>query len=127
MAYLLDTHVFYWVIRDSPLLATSHRQLLAATGEPVYVSAVSGWEIATKVRLGKWPEAAPLIPGLKNVIEQSGLEHLPLSVAQAERAGGFLVPHKDPFDRLLAAQAIDQGLTLLSADPAMQSFGCRVI
>jgi PIN domain nuclease of toxin-antitoxin system len=65
MAFLLDTHVFYWVMRDSPLLRTEHRQLLIATDEPVIVSAVSGWEIATKVRLGKWPEAAPLLPGLE--------------------------------------------------------------
>lgn len=126
MAFFLDTHVFYWVVRDSPLLRVAHRQLLIATQEPVFVSAVSGWEIATKVRLGKWPGAAPLLPGLEGVIAQAGLEHLPLTIAQSERAGSFLVEHKDPFDRLLAAQALDRGLTLLTVDPAIKLFGCSV-
>lgn len=126
MSYLLDTHVFYWVMRDSPLLRPAHRQLLSATQEPVFVSAVSGWELATKVRLGKWPEAEPLLPGLEGVIARAGLEHLPLTITQAERTGSFLVEHQDPFDRLLAAQALDRGLTLLTVDPALNLFGCKV-
>ncbi len=126
MAFLLDTHVFYWVIRGSPLLSVQHRQLLIETKEPVFVSAVSGWEISTKVRLGKWPEAAPLVPGLEGVIARAGIEHLPLTIAQAERAGSFLVDHKDPFDRLLAAQALDRGLTMLTVDPSIAMFGCQV-
>lgn len=126
MAYLLDTHVFFWVIRDSPLLPARYRQLLISTDEPVFVSAASGWEIATKVRLGKWPEASPLLPGLAHAVDQAGLAHLPLSISQAERAGAFTMVHKDPFDRFLAAQALDQDLTMLTVDSAMQRFGCRL-
>ena len=126
MAYLLDTHVFYWLMADSPLLRATHRTILIGTDEVVYVSAVSGWEIATKVRLGKWPEAALLLPGLERFIAEAGLEPLPLTVAQAESAGTFTVTHKDPFDRLLAAQALDRGLTMLTVDPAISLFGCKV-
>jgi PIN domain nuclease of toxin-antitoxin system len=127
MAFLLDTHTFYWVIRDSVELSSHHRRLLIETDQPVFVSSVTGWEIATKVRIGKWPEAASLVPGLKNVLERAGFEHLPLSIGQAEQAGSFQVGHKDPFDRLLASQALDLELTILSVDPAMSLFGCKVI
>lgn len=126
MSLLLDTHVSYWVLLDSPRLRKRHRELLIAESEPVFVSAVTGWEIAAKVRLGKWPEAAPLLPGLDRVVEQAGMQLLALTMPQAERAGSFAVEHRDPFDRLLAAQALDRGLTLLTVDPAFELFGCRV-
>ncbi len=111
---------------DSPQLRKLHRELLIAEQGPVFVSAVTGWEISAKVRLGKWPEAAPLLPGLGRVVEQAGMQLLSLSLPQAERAGSFDVDHRDPFDRLLAAQALDQGLTLLTVDPAFELFGCRI-
>jgi PIN domain nuclease of toxin-antitoxin system len=60
------------------------------------------------------------------VAERAGLLSLPLTLAQAELAGGFAAAHKDPFDRLLAAQAIDRDLTLLTVDPALEGFGCRI-
>ena len=126
MSLLLDTHTFYWVIQDSPRLRPQHRAMLIAHEGPVFVSAVSGWEIATKVRLGKWPEAAPLLPGLSTSVGNAGLSLLPLTMAQAEMAGSFTANHKDPFDRLLAAQALDLGLTILTIDPAIALFGCRV-
>jgi PIN domain nuclease of toxin-antitoxin system len=126
MAFLLDTHVFFWIVIDSPQLSTAHRELLASDHGGVFVSAVSGWEIATKVRLGKWPQAEPLVPGLPLVVQRAGLRNLPLTLAQAERAGRLSAAHKDPFDRLLAAQAIDQDLTLLTVDLALKAFGCRI-
>ncbi len=126
MAFLLDTHIFYWVLLDSPLLRQEHRDLLSTTQDEIFVSAVTGWEIATKVRIGRWPEAAPLLPGLEQIVERAGLSRLMLSMAQAERAGTFAVDHKDPFDRLLAAQALDLGLTLVTVDPAMKLFGCSL-
>ena len=127
MALLLDTHIFFWIVIDSPRLSAGHRQLLLSPPGPVFVSAVSGWEIAAKVRLGKWPEAAPLLPGLTQSVERAGIRHLPLTITQAERAGSFELPHKDPVDRLLAAQALDQDLTLLTVDPVFAAFGCKVV
>ena len=124
---LLDTHIFYWVVRDSPRLRTHHRELLLKAEVRPFVSAITGWEIAAKVRLGKWPEAAPLLPGLEAVIEQAGFQQLPLTMSQAERAGSFDVAHKDPFDRLIADQSLDQGLTLLTVDPVFALFGCKVV
>jgi PIN domain nuclease of toxin-antitoxin system len=127
MSLLLDTHIFFWVIQDSPRLRPQHRDVLVNHVGPVYVSAVSGWEIATKVRLGKWPEAAPLLPGLSAVVENCGLTLLPLTMAQAEWAGSFDISHKDPFDRLLAAQAIDLDLSLVTVDAAFAMFGCKLL
>lgn len=105
MALLLDTHVFYWVVLDSPRLSARHRRLLTADQSAKFVSAVTGWEIAATVRLGKWPDAAQLLPGLDKIVERAGFHHLPLTIVQAERAGSFTAEHRDPFDRLLAAQA----------------------
>ena len=124
---LLDTHVFYWVVLNSPLLEARHRDQLSMAKMRPFVSAVSGWEIAAKVRLGKWPEAAPMLPGLEKVIDEAGFQPLVLTVAQAERGGAFDFAHKDPFDRLLAAQALDLGMTFLSVDPAFAAFGCAVL
>jgi PIN domain nuclease of toxin-antitoxin system len=127
MALLLDTHIFYWVVMGSSRLSAPHKATLASYTDPIFVSAVTGWEIATKVRLGKWSEAAPLLPGLDRVVTDAGLVPLSLSVAQAELAGSFQMDHKDPFDRLLAAQALDLELTMVTVDPAFLTFGCRVL
>ena len=102
MAVLLDTHVFFWFIRNSPRLSPTYRQMIENRAEPAYISAVTGWEIAIKVKIGKWPEAAPLQPDLSAKIVAAGFELLPLTLAQAQRAGSLDLVHRDPFDRLLA-------------------------
>lgn len=123
---ILDTHVFFWVWNDSPQLLPSHHRILENSEGPFYLSAVSGMEIATKVRSGKWPEAAALLPNLIETAARIGLQPLPLSLRQAELAGSLPSDHKDPFDRLIAAQSIDLDLTILTVDPAFQQFGCKV-
>lgn len=128
MSLILDTHVFFWWITDDPRLEARHRQTIDdAGGAPIYVSAVSGWEIAIKVKLGKWPEAAALLPGLSDKVLAEGLETLDLTLAQAERAGMLELVHKDPFDRLIAAQSLMLDLPVATNDPAMALFGCRVV
>ena len=127
MALLLDTHLFYWIVLGSSRLRPEHRLAVAAQREPVFVSAVTGWEIATKVKLGKWPEAAPLLPDIVEKVRAAGLTVQPLTLEQSVCAGGFDVPHKDPFDRLIAAQALDLDLTLVTVDPAFALFGCKLL
>jgi PIN domain nuclease of toxin-antitoxin system len=68
MGLLLDTHVFFRVLIGSDQLRPNHRQMVSDRTQPIFVSAVSGWEIAIKVKLGKWPEAAPLLPDLSSKI-----------------------------------------------------------
>jgi PIN domain nuclease of toxin-antitoxin system len=122
---LLDTHVLYWVMAEPEKLTQTHRTLLE-TATARFVSSVSAWEIATKVRLGKWSGAAPLLPNLLAKVEATGFDQLQLSFAQAEKAGSFPFDHRDPFDRMLAAQALDLDLTLLTVDKVFTTFGCKV-
>jgi PIN domain nuclease of toxin-antitoxin system len=124
---LLDTHVFFWWVKQDPRLTSQHRAQLESDDNRVYVSAVTGWEIAIKVKIGKWPEAATLLPGLSEKIEAIGFELLPLTLAQAERAGSLDLVHRDPFDRLLAAQALDLGIPIATVDPAMARLGCSIV
>jgi PIN domain nuclease of toxin-antitoxin system len=127
VSLILDTHVFFWWITDDPRLEVRHRQAIEARGAPIYVSAVSGWEIAIKVKLGKWPEAAVLLPGLNAKVVAEGFETLDLTLAHAERAGLLELVHKDPFDRLIAAQSLTLEIPIATVDPAMTLFGCGVV
>ncbi len=126
MRLLLDTHAFFWTLVDDQKLSQRHRELILERAETTYVSAVTAWEIALKVKLGKWPEAKVLLPDIAQKVETAAFENLPLSLHQAELAGGLDLTHRDPFDRMLAAQAIDLDLTLLTADAAIGRLGCRV-
>jgi PIN domain nuclease of toxin-antitoxin system len=124
---LLDTHVFYWAMRGSVKLSIRHRALIEDRTRPVFVSAVTGWEIGIKVKIGKWPEAATLLPDLSAKVVAAGFELLPLTLAQAERAGSLELVHRDPFDRMLAAQAIDLGIPIATVDRAIALLGCAVV
>lgn len=121
MRILLDTHVLAWWLKDAPQLPSKHRDLIKSLDNEVLVSAASCWEIAIKVRAGKWPEAAGLVPGLAKVLAATSMTLLPISAAHAERAGLLAHAHKDPFDRLLAAQALEDGLTLATIDPVFRT------
>lgn len=127
MRVLLDTHIFFWWMKQDPRLPLQHRALIEDDDNSVFISAVTGWEIAIKVKLGKWPEAALLLPDLTSKIEAAGFALLPLTLSQAERAGSLDLVHRDPFDRMLAAQAIDLDLMLATIDPAFAIFGCAVV
>jgi PIN domain nuclease of toxin-antitoxin system len=93
----------------------------------VLVRAVTGWEIAIKVKLGKWPDAEPILASLEETLLAEGFEMLDLTMAQAKRAGSLDLIHRDPFDRMLAAQALDLDIALLTADPAIARLGCKII
>jgi PIN domain nuclease of toxin-antitoxin system len=93
---LLDTHVLFWCLVNDPKLPERHRKCMMEEAEATCVSAVSGWEIALKVKLGKWPEAAVLLPDLTAKIIASRFELVPLTLAQAERAGSRLIACLQP-------------------------------
>lgn len=121
MRLLLDTHVFLWWLGDDPSLSAHLRVILADVQNEVFVSSVSAFEIATKFRIGKLPSAALLAQDIGGYIERSGFLELPLTGAHATRAGLLPHPHRDPFDRLLAAQALLEGLALASVDRVFDS------
>ena len=89
----------------------------------IYVSVVSAWEMAIKVGLGKWPDAAVLVERFEHETTANGFLLLPILVPHVRAAGLMQVPHRDPFDRLLVAQAQIEGLTLVTADLKIQNLG----
>ena len=91
----------------------------------VLVSAATAWEITTKHRLGKLSEADALVHDLKNAISSQGFAELPISVAEAARAGALPGPLRDPFDRMLIAQALSLELTLVSNETVFGNYGVR--
>lgn len=127
MSVILDTHVFFWWVTGSDSLPARHRALLEASEETIYVSALSGWEIAIKVKIGRWPDVAALIPNLEQTIVDEGLKHLDVSMSQAKLAGCLDLVHRDPFDRLLAAQSILLQVPIATVDPASKRLAAEVI
>jgi PIN domain nuclease of toxin-antitoxin system len=122
MRLLLDTHTLLWVMLGDPKLSRRAKIALSTASIEVFVSVVSIWEIATKVRIGKLPIPGNLLNDPISALTSLGFRDLPLTLSHA-RLGGLLPnSHKDPFDRMLAAQALLDGLTLVSADTVFDDF-----
>ncbi len=125
MQLLLDTHALLWWLADDPQLGAAARGAIAIKANVVWVSAASAWEIATKVRLGKLPGGEDLAADFGRTIAMEGFEPLPISVDHALRAGLLPGPHKDPFDRMLIAQAQAENLVLVSHETVFDGYGLR--
>ena len=126
-AYLLDSHALLWWWFDPDRLSTAVRERLIDPATPVLVSAASVWELSLKHHQGKLPELSADIADLPGLLQADGFEALPISLAHGLRAGGYSQPHRDPFDRLLAAQAELERLVLLTADPQLSTFPCQTL
>jgi PIN domain nuclease of toxin-antitoxin system len=124
---LLDTHALLWWLSDDPALSRAAREFIAETRNTAVISAASAWEIATKVRLGKLPTAADLAADFVGYLEREGLEPLAISAEHAIRAGLLTGAHKDPFDRMLIAQAQAEGLPIVSNELVFDEYGVRRI
>lgn len=127
MRVLLDTHALLWWLADDPALPASARNAIARAGNSVVVSAATAWEIATKFRLGKLPQANDLLSDFAGYLARERFEPLPISPEHALRAGLLPGPHRDPFDRMLIAQSQAENLPLVSNDPAFDSYRVRRI
>ncbi len=125
MRVLLDTHALIWASAYDELLSPRARHLIQPQRNEVFVSAASAWEIATKFRLGKLPQAQALVEDFVSVIQSAGYSPLPISLEHALRAGRLRPEHKDPFDRMIAAQSIYEDLALISNDEQLDVFGVR--
>jgi PIN domain nuclease of toxin-antitoxin system len=120
---LLDTHALIWWSIALPRLSSSAH---AAIGDPenqVFVSAVSALEIATKHRRGKLPEAGVLASSFEAEVDAEGFVGLPVSLRHGQLAGALAIQHKDPFDRLLIAQALVEDMTLVSNERIFDATG----
>ena len=119
---LLDTHVFLWWLADDARLTAPARRAIAEA-DVVFVSAASAWEIAIKVALGRLRIPAPVSEG----VARAGFERLPVDFAHAELAGALPPHHRDPFDRMLIAQAVVEDLVLVSADQRMAEYDVKLL
>ena len=122
MDLLLDTHVLLWWLTDDSRLHERQRSMLHDPGTRLLVSSVSAFEIATKVRIGKLPAASAFERELERICTDFELDELSLSIEHAALAGRFSADHRDPFDRLLAAQSIIERIALMTNDAAFKSF-----
>ncbi|WP_342362900.1 type II toxin-antitoxin system VapC family toxin [Terrarubrum flagellatum] len=127
MRLLLDTHAFIWWAAENSRLSPSAQALIADGDNQVFISAASAWEIATKVRAGRWVEAAGVAERMPEVIAAEGFEPLSVTLEHGRRAGFLEGDHRDPFDRILAAQAMLDDMTLVTADPAFTAFEVKVV
>lgn len=123
MRLLLDTHTFLWWLSDWDRIAEPARKAIADPKNEVFVSAVSGWEIGIKKAKGRL--AAP--DKLVAIVEEKRFEHLPLTFAHAERAAALPPRHRDPFDRMLVAQAQAEGMTLVTRDSRIPLYDVRTM
>lgn len=127
MKLLLDTHTLVWWLTDDASLSEAASDAIDAVGNSCLVSSASAWEIATKVRLGRWPEAQLICDNFTSLIAANNFLSLPMTEEHALIVGGLVGAHKDPFDRVLAAQAKSESATLLTCDQAFGKFGIHTL
>lgn len=125
MRCLLDTHtLLWWMTSDRHLSRPAHALIQDQNNTPL-ASAVSAWEIATKVRLRRLPAAEDLIRNLVDELTRERMEILAVTAEHGIRAGLLPGPHKDPFDRMLIAQALTEGVPIVSNDRALDGYGVK--
>jgi PIN domain nuclease of toxin-antitoxin system len=124
---LLDTHALLWWLFDDPKLSSAARSAIVNSQNEVLVSAASAWEIATKHRLGRLPEAGDVPVRLPHYLRRARFTVLPISLEHAIAAGALPGPHKDPFDRMLVAQARIEDLAIATTDRVFRDYDVRVI
>ena len=125
MQLLPDTHTLIWWFEGSSRLSPQAQRAIADEENDVLISAASAWEIATKYRLGKLPSAEALARDVPGAIASQGFAELSITVADAVRAGALPGPHRDPFDRMLIAQALSHNLLLISNETIFDQYSVR--
>ncbi len=119
-SFLLDTHALIWY--DQPgRIPSALQQILENASTTIFVSSISAWEISIKHKLGKLEEASLLISSFEQTLATYGFIQLPFTIKHGLLAGSIQLEHKDPFDKALIAQAVAEKLTLVSADPQIQT------
>lgn len=127
MRLLLDTHALLWWVADEARLSRRARAAIAVSGNECLVSAATAWELAIKVSLGKLSVDGELSRFLAEQLAVNRFRALPVEVAHAVRVTRLPFHHRDPFDRLLAAQALEEGASVVSADAVFSRYGVKRI
>jgi PIN domain nuclease of toxin-antitoxin system len=123
VALLLDTHAFLWWVEDEPRLTKRARAAIGKPDQVCFVSVASCWEMAIKVSLGKLTIESSLGRFVAAQMAANGFQPLAITLSHVARVAALPFHHRDPFDRLLVAQAIDEDLSIVSADPVFQKYG----
>ena len=124
---LLDTHALLWWWSGDSSLSSAAKAAIADADATVYASAASAWEIVTKVRLGRLSAHGDVVPRFGELAAAADLRHLAVTHRHGLRAGSYPTGHRDPFDRMLAAQAELESLTLVTNDAVFGEFPVRVL
>ncbi|MDZ4165025.1 MAG: type II toxin-antitoxin system VapC family toxin [Smithellaceae bacterium] len=124
--FLLDTHVLLWWLFDDPRLSEGARKIIGDPESVILVSSASVWEISTKYRLGKLPQAADVVKNLPVLLSRSRMTVLEISQEQALAAGSLAGLHRDPFDRMLIAQAQGEDIPIITTDSAFQQYPVKI-
>jgi PIN domain nuclease of toxin-antitoxin system len=119
---LLDTHALLWWLAGDEALSNTAREAISDPGNDVFVSAASAWEIATKYRLGKLPDAAAIAADIAGAVASQDFTELPINIRDGQIAGGLPAIHKDPFDRMLIAQAITADMVIVSNEALFNAY-----
>lgn len=126
MRYLLDTHAFLWWIADSKLLSDRARDIISDGANTLYLSAASGWEIAIKAGLGRIRLPQNPQGFISRQLSANSIESLPIQMSHALQTFALPLHHRDPFDRIIVAQAQLEKMTVLSSDPQIARYDIRV-
>jgi PIN domain nuclease of toxin-antitoxin system len=125
--FLLDTHVLLWWLLNDHRLSERAVQVIGNPGNTIFVSSASAWEISTKTRLGKLSGAEQIAHDLPELLRKARMEVLPIGLNHALLAGNLPNDHRDPFDRMLAAQTIVENLSLVTSDKVFADFSLKII
>lgn len=123
MRLLLDTHTFIWWMTNDRALPASAREIIGREDNDIFLSAATAWEMAIKHKIGKLPIVAGFIADVPGAMATEGFAELPVSVVHGQMAGALDGHHKDPFDRMLIAQALCEDLTLVSNETRFDAYG----
>ena len=127
MKLLLDTHTFLWWIRDDDSLGAKARKAIATEHNQCFVSMASCWEMAIKKSLGKLEIPEPISGFVSEQVAANRFSILPIDLRHVSHLSRLAFHHRDPFDRLLAAQASEEDMSIVSADPIFQRYGIERI
>ena len=126
-ALILDTHALLWWLYDDERLSVRAREAIASPEHRIWVSAASAWEIATKARIGKLPEAGDVPHRLPHYLRHARFLELSVTIEHGLKAGALPGPHRDPFDRMLIAQSLAIGYPVVTTDAVFRDYGVSVI
>jgi PIN domain nuclease of toxin-antitoxin system len=124
---LLDTHVFLWAITDDPQLSEKARHLFTCHENELFLSVAGVWEILVKVQIGKLPLPKPAGDYVQKQLARNAVQVLPIRVRHVLRLEQLPLHHRDPFDRVLIAQALEEELPILTADPLMKRYSATLV